>query len=81
MAAKKRSVKKSQSETFAQWMRRERIAQGMTLNAAAALIGTSKSYVWEMENKVSEPGLLMALKIAAAFGRTLGSVLSELEME
>ena len=72
---------KSPQEVFAQWMRRERISQGMTLTVAAARIGTSKSYVWEMENKVSEPGLLMAMKIAAAFGRTLGSVLSELELE
>lgn len=67
--------------TFGQWMRRERIARGWTCKEASDAIGTSRSYVWELEHRISEPGLIMALKVARAFDKTLGSILQELEME
>ena len=41
---------------------------GYSLDEAARHIGTSKSYIWELENGRCEPSLRVAANIASAYG-------------
>lgn len=45
-----------------------RTRKGMTLEGLAKLIGTSKSYIWELENKHVHPSVFLASKIAHTLG-------------
>lgn len=42
--------------------------KGYTLERLAKLCGTSKSYIWELENKATHPSVYLASKIAHALG-------------
>ncbi len=42
--------------------------KGMTLEQLAKRCGTSKSYIWEMENKAVHPSVFLASKIAHTLG-------------
>ena len=42
--------------------------KGYTLERLAKLTGTSKSYIWELENKSTHPSVYLASKIAHALG-------------
>jgi transcriptional regulator with XRE-family HTH domain len=42
--------------------------KGLTLQGLADLIGTSKSYIWELENKSNHPSVYLASKIAHTLG-------------
>lgn len=55
-------------ESFGGALRRLRKAAGYSLQKAADEIGCTKSYLWELEKDVAEPGLRMAVKIAEAYG-------------
>lgn len=46
----------------------KRTALGMTLQEVAEASGTSKSYVHELENDKSEPGILLCAKLSVALG-------------
>lgn len=45
-----------------------RAQTGMTLEAAGKATDTSKSYIWELENDRSVPGLDLAARIARVYG-------------
>jgi transcriptional regulator with XRE-family HTH domain len=47
---------------------RLRKRKGMTLEMLAKLVGTSKSYIWELENKSNHPSVYLASKIAHTLG-------------
>ena len=49
-------------------LRAKRTALGMTLQEVAEASGTSKSYVHELENDKSEPGILLCAKLSVALG-------------
>lgn len=46
----------------------------MTLEKAAEKIGTSKSYLWELEHDESMPSLALAAKIARVYGLPLDAL-------
>jgi len=53
---------------------------GLTLQAVAEKIGSSKSYVWEMENKpFCRPTVDKAQSLAAALGTTIYALIGEPE--
>ncbi len=59
------------SEKFGAKLRRIRTAQGITLEALATAIGSSKAYVWQLENKTSaKPSAELLLKIANHFSQS-----------
>jgi transcriptional regulator with XRE-family HTH domain len=61
-------------------MKAHRIAQNMSLQEVADLIGTSKSYVWELEDgRCKNPSLSMVKKIANMFGYTVSAFIGETE--
>jgi transcriptional regulator with XRE-family HTH domain len=62
--------------TLGQLMKAKRISMGMTLQEVADDIGSSKSYIHELENDLSEPGLLTAVKLSVALGITMESMAS-----
>jgi transcriptional regulator with XRE-family HTH domain len=53
--------------TFGKWLRSAREFHGYTLDEVASKAGTSKSYVWELENDKCVPGLSVAGKITRVF--------------
>ena len=44
---------------------------GFTLQQTADMARTSKSYVWEIENKQIKPSVFTAMKLAKALGTTV----------
>lgn len=60
--------------TLGQALRAMRKASKLSLDKAAASIGCSKSYLWEVENDKSEPSLRMATEIAGAYGVPLATM-------
>lgn len=54
------------SEIFGEKLRNRRLEQGLTLEALAEKIGSTKAYVWQLENKKpAKPSGELLLKIAA----------------
>jgi len=52
-----------------------RLARGLTLDQLAAAVGTSKSYIWQLEHKETNPGAALLSKIAQVLGVTTGYLL------
>lgn len=52
-------------------IRERRKMCGLTLQQLADKALTTKSYIWEMENKSGKPSVFMALKLAKALGTTV----------
>lgn len=53
------------SEIFGEKLRRRRIEMGLTLEALADKIGSTKAYIWQLENKrPAKPSGELLLKIA-----------------
>ena len=46
----------------------KRISLGLTLQEVADAAGTSKSYIHELENDKSDPGILLCAKLSIALG-------------
>ncbi|WP_296710637.1 helix-turn-helix transcriptional regulator [Rhodoblastus sp.] len=59
------------SSSFGQKIRDLRKAKGLTLDQLATLTGSSKSYIWELENKnPPRPSAEKIVKIAEVLGTT-----------
>ncbi len=66
--------------TLGEKMKAHRIAQNMSLQEVADIIGTSKSYIWELEDgRCKNPSLWMVKKLANMFGYTVSSFIGETE--
>ena len=54
------------SDSFAKKIRNRRIERGLTLEELANRLGTSKNYVWQLENKApARPSGQLLLKLAS----------------
>lgn len=53
--------------SFGDWVKKTRKEKGMTLEQVAALAGTSKSQIWEIEAG-SDPRLSTICAVSSAFG-------------
>lgn len=71
----------SESMPFREYIRGLRINAAMTLDEAAKKIGCSKSYIWELENKRSEPSLRISGSIATAYGVSVAWLYYSLQNE
>lgn len=50
-------------------VRQYRQSMGWTLEALAAKVGSSKAYIWQLENKADpDPGVKLSMRLAKAFG-------------
>lgn len=59
------------SEKFGEKLRKLRTSKNMTLEELAAVVGSSKAYVWQLENKKNaKPSAELLLKIANCFGES-----------
>lgn len=59
------------SEKFGEKLRKARVKNGFTLEALADGTGTSKAYVWQLENKKNaKPSAELLLKIANFLGES-----------
>jgi len=59
------------SEKFGEKLRKLRTAKRETLEELATAIGSSKAYIWQLENKKNaKPSAEMLLKIANYFGES-----------
>ena len=59
------------SEKFGEKIRRIRIKSNQTLEVLAAAVGSSKAYIWQLENKTNaKPSAELLLKIANHFGQS-----------
>jgi transcriptional regulator with XRE-family HTH domain len=57
------------AENFGDKLRRLRTSRGLTLEALAEKVGSSKAYVWQLENKAAaKPSAELLLKLAATLG-------------
>lgn len=66
------------SDTFSTRVRNLRADRNMTLEELGKKIGSSKSYVWELENKPNiRPSAETAYKLAVALGVTVEDLLGE----
>ncbi len=67
-------------ETFGQRLQRFRESQELTLEGLAERIGSTKSYVWELENKPNiRPSADLVYKLSTALKTTVGAMLGEKE--
>ncbi len=54
-------------KTFGQKLKQARLAKGLTLEQLADIVGSTKAYIWQMENKESaRPSAILLFKIADA---------------
>ena len=59
------------SEKFGEKLRKLRTSKNMTLEELAAVVGSSKAYVWQLENKKNaKPSAELLLKIANHFSES-----------
>lgn len=50
-------------------LKKYRLGSGFTLEELADKVGSSKAYMWQIENKDDpDPGVKLAIKLATAFG-------------
>lgn len=63
---------------FGEFLRATRKSVKLSLDAASASIGCSKSHLWELENGRSEPSLMLAKCIGEAYGVALETLASYL---
>jgi putative transcriptional regulator len=62
-----------------EWLKELRKEEGLTGRAAAAKIGISHNYLFEIENGVRNPSGRLALKIATFYGFDMARFFKELE--
>lgn len=68
------------AETFQERLQRLRTREGLTLDELATQIGSTKSYVWELENKPNiRPSAELVYKVAKALKTTVGVLMGEPE--
>lgn len=68
------------AETFGKRLQRLRDRGGLTLEELASEVGSTKSYVWELENKPNiRPSAELVYKLAKALDTTVGVLLGEKE--
>lgn len=66
------------SKNFNERVRELRTGKGMTLEELAKQAGSSKSYIWEIENKPNiRPSAETAYKLAVALGVTVEHLLGQ----
>jgi len=59
------------AEKFSEKLRSLRLAHNMTLEELARVVGTSKAYMWQLENKKhARPSAELLLKIAGHFDQS-----------
>jgi transcriptional regulator with XRE-family HTH domain len=69
-------------DTFGQRLQRLRDRKGLTLEGLAIAIGSTKSYIWELENKPNiRPSAELVYKLSKALDTTVGVLLGESEPE
>lgn len=65
-------------ESFGDRLSRLREEAGLTLEALAGKVGSTKSYIWELENKPNiRPSAELVYKLSIALGTTVGVLLGE----
>jgi len=64
----------SEAGTLGDYLRSLRLKRGLTYAQMAKEVGTSKSYIWEVENNISSPSLLKAKAMAVAYRTTLNKM-------
>lgn len=68
------------NETFGERLQRLRSSKGLTLEELADAISSTKSYVWELENKPNiRPSAELVYKLAKALKTTVGVLMGEPE--
>ena len=66
------------AETFGERLKRLREEAGLTLQALAEAIESTKSYVWELENKPNiRPSADLVYKLSVALDTTVGVLMGE----
>ena len=69
-------------ETFGERLKRLREEAGLTLEKLAEMVGSTKSYLWELENKPKiRPSAELVYKLAIALGTTVGVLMGEVAPE
>ena len=59
------------SEKFGEKLRKLRTSKNMTLEELAGIVGSSKAYIWQLENKKNaKPSAELLLKIASHFSES-----------
>lgn len=70
------------AETFGTRLQRLREREKLTLDGLGKLIGSSKSYVWELENKPNiRPSAELVYKLSKALNTTVGVLMGEPELD
>ena len=70
------------SETFQDNLQKLRNKAGLTLEELAEKIGSTKSYVWELENKPKiRPSAELVYKLSKALSTTVGVLMGEKEQD
>ncbi len=68
------------SETFGERLQRYRDKAGLTLEGLANEVGSTKSYIWELEKKPNiRPSADLVYRIAKALDTTVGVLMGEEE--
>jgi len=62
--------------TLGELLRQHRTKNGLTMQQVADAIGTTKSYIHDLEHGVSEPGLRKAARLSMVFGISLNEMAS-----
>ncbi len=66
------------AETFGERLQRLRTERGLTLEELAVATGSTKSYIWELENKPNiRPSAELVYKLAVALDTTVGVLMGE----
>lgn len=67
-----------ENETFQERLQRLRNQRGFTLEALAEKVGSTKSYLWELENKPTiRPSAVLVYNLAVALDTTVGVLMGE----
>lgn len=67
-------------ENFGDRLQRLRARKGLTLEELAELVDSTKSYVWELENKPNiRPSAELVYKLSKALKTTVGALMGEKE--
>ncbi len=68
------------TDTFGERLQRLRNREGLTLEQLANAVDSTKSYVWELENKPNiRPSAELVYKLAKALDKTVGVLMGEKE--
>lgn len=71
-----------EDETFQERLKRLRTERGLSLEALAEMVGSTKSYLWELENKPNiRPSAELVYKLSVALETTVGVLLGETEVK